>query len=322
MKKLLIAALLMTTLATPIAYAASFSDVSQTHPHFVAIADLSEAGILNGYPDGSFQPDRIVNRVEALKVILGGANVQVATETTENPFSDTPKEQWYSPFVAKAKELGIVNGNPDGSFAPDRQVKRAEFMKMLLETNRFKKDKWEGQQFYTDVPPESWYAPYLNYAGKSGLLIPDAKGNLLPERAVTRAEMAEILYLTRIILRGRDSSFLVNQAEKQMAQIEAYIAAKEIGSAKRASELAFDFTQQALSLLPDNNIVLSAAKIAKAYDLLIDAYIAGLQQQKDKARELAELAKVKATEGWEANNDIQPVAKHIKDRADEIISQL
>jgi hypothetical protein len=299
-----------------------FTDLGRSHTSYVAIKHLSESDILKGYADGSFKPNKLVNRAEALKIILSSSNVESPSENLPERFSDVPTDQWFAPFVTRAAELGIVNGNPDGSFTPAANVKRAAFMKMLLETNRFKKNNWEAQQIYADVPQEAWYNAYMNYAGKAGLIIKSADNMLYPDKELSRAEVAEIIYLMRLILNGKQTQFLVSQAEAHMAQIETYISTKQISSAKRASELGYDLTQQALSNTPDNPIVLGAAKIAKAYDLLVDAYIAGLKKDNDQARTLAEQTKVKATEAWEANNDTQPIAKHLKDRADEILSQL
>lgn len=303
-------------------HAADFSDISKGHPNAVAISHLSDSGLIKGYSDGTFQPDKLVNRAEALKLILESAGVNVENIEDESPFYDVQKEQWFGNYVIQAQKLGIVSGNPDGSFSPSSNVKRAAFMKMLLETNRFKKEKWADQQFYNDIALDQWYAAYMNYAGKSGLIIADSKNNLLPDKDITRGEVAEILYLMKIILNGKNTQLLVSQAEAQMAQIEIYIGEKKIMNAKRSAELANDMSQQALRNLPNDNLVLSAAKIAKSYQLLVDAFIAGIQKQNDSARELAEMAKVKATEGWEANNDIQPIAKHLKTRADEILAQL
>lgn len=306
----------------PSAQAAGFKDVPATHPHVVAISHLSEVGLIKGYEDGTFQPEKTVNRAEALKLILESAGVQFEEKLETGPFKDVAADQWFAKYVSQAKKLAIVNGNPDGTFTPAANVKRAAFLKMLLETNRFKKDKWADEQYFKDVGKNEWYAAYMNYAGKSGLLTADANGNLSPDKDLSRGEVAEILYLMKIILKGKDTQFLISQSEAQMAQIEMYIGAKKIANAKRAAELGNDLSQQALKNRPDDKIVLAAAKIAKAYQLLVDAYIAGLQKKNDQAKELAEQAKTKATEAWEANNDIQTIAKHIKTRADEIIAQL
>ena len=107
-----------------------------------------------------------------------------------------------------------------------------------------------------------------------------------------------------------------------MAQIEVYIAANKVNNAKNSSELAVDLTQQALKNMPDNNVVLGAAKLARAYDLLVQSFIYGIQKKNTEAADFANQAIAKATEAWEANNATQPIARHIKDRAREILAQV
>ncbi|MGE3278920.1 MAG: S-layer homology domain-containing protein [Candidatus Altimarinota bacterium] len=304
------------------AHAEGFSDVPATHQNYRAVKYLTENGVLKGYEDGTFKPEKTVNRAEAIKIILEGTGIKSIPSPEESPFTDVPVDQWFAPYVAEAKRLSIVSGNPDGSFAPSSNVQKAAFIKMLLETNKFKKEKWGGQQFYNDVGQNEWYNPYMNYAGKSGLILPDEKNNLSPDKNLTRSEVAEIMYLMRVILNGKDTQFLLTEAEFQMAQIETYIGAKNIMLAKRSAELSYDFTQQALKNMPENNVVLGAAKLGKAYQLVVDAFIAGIKKDHRTAMKYAEEAKVKATEAWEANNDLQPIAKHLKTRADEILAQL
>ena len=93
-------------------------------------------------------------------------------------------------------------------------------------------------------------------------------------------------------------------------------------SAKRASELAVDLTQQAYKNMPENNVVVGAAKLARAYDMLVDSFILGIQKKNVEAADMANQAIAKATEAWNANNATQPIAKHIKDRAREILAQV
>lgn len=324
MKKIFstLTALTILMTMTPIVYAKEFPDIQKTHLNFIAINYLSNEGILKGYEDGTFKPDKLVNRVEALKVILEEATVKLGEDTSGANFKDTDPTQWYGKYLATAKVLGIVNGNPDGTFTPNANVKRAAFLKMLLETNHFKKDQWAGSQMFSDVGKDEWYAAYMNYAGKSGLIVPDAKNNLYPDRELSRAEVAEILYLMRIILRGKDIQFLLSQSEAQMGQIELYVGAKNVAAAKRAAELAVDMTQQALRLQPANNVVLGAAKLARAYQYLVDAFIAGILKKPEDAKSLANQAIAKADEAIAANKDITSIAEHIKERAKEILGQL
>ena len=303
-------------------FAKEFSDVPREHASTVAISTLSEEGVISGRPDGSYGPEEVVNRAAALKLILIGAGISLEENISESGFSDVPLDQWYVPYVVTAARIGVVNGNPDGSFTPAAPVKRAAFMKMLLEANRFKSDKWQSTSLYKDVPADAWYAAYMNYAGQSGLISPDQQGNLYPDSDLTRAEVADIMYLLRIILKGNDAQYLLSQSEQQMAQIEVYVGKNMIPQAKRAAELAVDMTQQAMKNVPENNVVLGAAKIAKAYSLLVEGFIAGIQKDSEQARSLLEQSKIKAGEAYDVNPDTQPIGKHVKTRVDEIIGQL
>ncbi len=304
-------------------FAKQFPDVPNTHSNYVAINFLSDQDVLKGYPDGQFMPEKLVNRAEALKIIFAGTKAKIDPGIAkDNLFKDVKSNDWFAEFVAHAKSKGIVGGNPDGTFAPGRDVSRAEFVKMLLMTAGFKEDSWKGQEHFADVPKDAWFNPYLNYAGKAGLIAKDENNNLNPAKNLSRGEVAEILYLILVIMNGKDTQFLVDQSEAQMAQIELYVASSDVKSAKRASELAVDLTQQAYRNLPDNNVVLGAAKIAKGYDALVDAFIYALKKDYVKATELANLVITKADEAWQANNETQPIARHLKDRAREILAQI
>jgi hypothetical protein len=328
MKKTVLATILLLAFApsalavATTAEVTTFSDVPQTNDNYVAISYLSGEGIVKGYSDGTFKPDQLVNRAEALKIILEGTKAEIPATITETGFTDVNVADWFSEYVVAGKTLGIIGGNPDGTYAPGRDVARSEFVKILLNANGFKPEKWQGKQIYNDVPIDSWFTPYMNYAGQAGLLTADANSNLNPSKQLTRAEVAEIYYLMTVIRNGSDSQFLLNQAETQMAQIEIFIASQDPVSAKRASELSVDMTQQAYKNMPDNNIVLGAAKLARAYEYLVNSYISALQKQPQVAKDWANQAIAKATEAWEANNELQTICRHVKDRANEILTQV
>lgn len=301
---------------------AAFPDVPNTDPNYVAISFLEEQGVIGGYPDGTFKPGQQINRAESLKIILAGSGQEIPESVAASSFTDVAITDWFAPYVMGAQQIGIVGGNPDGTFAPGRNVNRAEYIKMVLEANQFKKDKWEGLNLYNDVADTDWFAAYMNYAGQAGLVIADSEGNLKPGEEINRGEVAEIMYIMKVILNGTNTQFLITQAEMQMVQIDVYIGANNPVSAKRAAELSVDMTQQAYKNLPEDNVVLGAAKLARAYEYLVNAYTAGISQSYTEAKEWADKAIAKADEAWEANNETQPLARHIKDKANEIISQI
>jgi len=298
-----------------------FSDVSRTHPNYVAITYMSDSGVINGYDDGTFKPANAINRAEVLKIILGGSNV-AADAPFEAAFPDVKEADWFAKYVIKAKTIGIVSGNSgDGTFTPARQVNMAEFLKMLLITNNVNVDSYVPDNPIPNIPEDAWFANYVNYSAALGIVNKDVNGEIDAARPMTRGEVISSMYLLNIIRNGSDTQFLLSRAEAEMAQIEIYIAANQVILAKAASDLAVDITQQAYSNLPDNNVVVGAAKIARSYDWLVDAFIYGVQNNFEEANKWANMAIDKSTEAWEANNATQPIAAHIKDRAREILAQ-
>ena len=299
-----------------------FSDVNRTHPNYTAITYLSQNGVIGGYQDSTFKPDNSINRAEVLKIILSGSGIE-ANEAFGGYFPDVGEGDWFAPYVMKARAMGFVKGNDaDGTFAPGRQVNMAEFLKMLLTANEIDVSAFEGKQVVPNIPTDAWYANYVNYAVALGIAPRDSSGNVDAARPLTRGEVCDMMYLLSIIQNGSDTQFLLTRAESEMAQIEVYIAANMVSNAKNASDLAVDLTQQAYKNMPTNNVVLGAAKIARAYDWLVDSFILGIQGQNEAAAQVANDAIDKATEAWEANNATQPIAKHIKDRAREILEQV
>lgn len=82
-----------------------------------------------------FYPGRPITRAEALKIFLLGSGLTIS-EVSEAPFPDTPLDAWFTPFVAFAKEKGIISGfkNPDTNtvlFKPSQTITRAEATKIL-----------------------------------------------------------------------------------------------------------------------------------------------------------------------------------------------
>ena len=299
-----------------------FSDVTRTHPYYTAITFLNEEGVIGGYADGTFKPEKTINRAEVLKIILGSIGT-TAQDAFKPYFPDVLESDWFAPYIIHAKEMGLVKGNElDGTFTPGRQVNLAEFLKMLLTANEIDLAPFKGKAAATNYSPDDWFSPYLNYAIAFGIVILDDQDRINPSEQLTRGDVVHMMYLLTLIRRGSDTQFLLGRAEADMAQIEVYIAANQVGDAKRSSELAVDLTQQALKNMPTNNVVLGAAKLARAYDYLVTSFIEGIQKNYSGAADFANQAIDKATEAWEANSATQPIAKHIKERAREILAQV
>ena len=135
-----------------------FRDVSRDDPYLRPIAWAAEQGIVGGYPDGTFQPERTVNRAEFLKIVLEAANV--APVARRSGFPDVDEDAWYGPYVRAGKAAGIIQGYPDGTFKPEQTVNVAEALKMAYFTLGIPTADARGE----------WYERYLRHAKENGVL--------------------------------------------------------------------------------------------------------------------------------------------------------
>ncbi len=180
-----------------------FSDVNENDDNFKAVAFLKNNEVINGYPDGSFRPGNPVSRVESLKFIYEGLNRDTVSGA-EPGFGDTDKNAWYSKYVASAAKDGIVKGYDGNVFRPANAVTRAEFIKMLLETANVNVSDVKRRQPYNDVKLNDWHFEYMAKAKDLNLLDSRAR-NIEPNEALTREEVAEILYKMIVAkVNGRD----------------------------------------------------------------------------------------------------------------------
>lgn len=148
-----------------------------------AVSVLTDIGAVSGNPDGSFAADRTLNRAEFTKIALLGAEVSVTDADASACFPDVPADAWFSRYVCRAKADGVIEGNPDGLFHPERAVNYAEATKILVEL--FDYDLPE--------PPENerwaWYRAYILAAEENGVALPSSTD---PAHELTRGQMARL----------------------------------------------------------------------------------------------------------------------------------
>ena len=159
-----------------IGFAEGFSDVDG-YLYKDSIVRLKEINVLNGYEDGSFKPFNSVNRAEMLKMIFVALD-EDAVDYEGGCFSDV-KEEWFAPYVCRAKDLGIVKGYADGSFKPGQQANMVETLKIVIEAFGFPLDDLKDG--------EDWYVPYMNFAHENNIF---SRYNYFPSRDSQRGEVA------------------------------------------------------------------------------------------------------------------------------------
>lgn len=200
MKKILLGAFL--TLSMMFSTAFAYPDVEASHWAAKEINELSEQGVLVGYPDGTFQPDELVTRAEFAAMAiraLGQEHAQVAQPVT---FTDIDQDFWAYDFIQKALFFDLVSAKDD-MFRPDDPVSRAAAI--MVATNALSdrdisisKAREILAKKYVDLNTLTEEA-IINY-GKAEifeLIVVQptaAEARIEANRAATRAECAVILY--------------------------------------------------------------------------------------------------------------------------------
>ena len=128
------AALIVRALELPASSdALSFADKNRVGtwavPH---IAAAVEAGLLGGYPDGTFRPGQAMTRAELTATIVRAAKLPVdpSAKLSFADAADIPK--WAVPYIAAANKAGLAGGVGGGRFAPNKEASRAEAVSMIL----------------------------------------------------------------------------------------------------------------------------------------------------------------------------------------------
>ena len=145
-----------------------FSDVSASAWYNNAVSTMVRAGVINGYPDGTFKPNAPITRAELATIAVRFFEVQ---KSDKNVFSDT-EGHWAVQFINAAAENNLITGYPDGTFLPNKNIIRAEFITVVNRIIERKPDKQhllpkEEMTNWDDNPEGTWYYEQIQEATNS-----------------------------------------------------------------------------------------------------------------------------------------------------------
>ena len=125
--------------------------------------------------------------VEASFIREGGQ-----TQTPQTTFADVPASAWYYNAVEYVYENGLMSGVSGGRFAPDDTLTRAMLVQTLYAMEG--KPQVSGGEDFSDVEEGDWYAAAVAWAAENGLVSGVGGDRFAPNDALTREQMALILY--------------------------------------------------------------------------------------------------------------------------------
>lgn len=178
--------IILTVLCPQLTVAAKeFPDVPTRHPNYEAVSELTGLGVISGYEDGTFQPEREITRTEFCALMARILGCVKETYNVRNvPFSDVKRDYWGIAFISFCYERNLINGMGDGRFAPAEKVTMAQAVKMAVCAIGK-----ESEAKRTSGP--QWYSGYMKVAEKYGLL---EGTDQLPDENAIRANVAQIVY--------------------------------------------------------------------------------------------------------------------------------
>ncbi len=107
-------------------------------------------------------------------------------------FTDVNANQWFYDAVMYAAERGIFKGYPDGSFAPDKAIARAEFVMVLANYSGEDFSAEESNKF-TDVSSSAWHYHAIAWAANRGIVNGKSETTFAPDDTITRQELCLML---------------------------------------------------------------------------------------------------------------------------------
>jgi hypothetical protein len=109
-----------------------FPDVKPDYWAQPFIQGLAEKKIVAGYPDGTFRPERAVNRDEFAAMIDKAFNRPPVREISSGAaYKDVPEGYWAAPAIEDAYEQGLMTGYPNGVFRPNQNVSKVDAIAAL-----------------------------------------------------------------------------------------------------------------------------------------------------------------------------------------------
>jgi len=156
----------------------SFADVQMNDWFNNAVSTMTNANVFTGMPDGTFQPQRAITRAEfavAMTRFFEGLPMEGA-----NMFPDV-EGHWAAREINAAARMGWVTGFPNGNFAPDQAITRAEaaalINRILGRLPRTTADLLPGMVTWPDnANVNAWYYLYIQEASNSNAFVMQADG--------------------------------------------------------------------------------------------------------------------------------------------------
>jgi len=164
------------------------------------IKGLVAKGYISGFPDGSFKPEDPITRAQYAAIIARAFDLPLKQLTVN--FVDVPQGFWAYPFIQKASQMGFISGFPDNSFRPNQNLTRVQAIVSLIGGVGLTGGTLDVLNYYFDRAQIPSYATEKVATATQRQIVVNypAVRQLNPNRDITRAEIAALVYQTLVVL--------------------------------------------------------------------------------------------------------------------------
>lgn len=242
-----------------------FIDLNSSNWAFVPIMELVNKGYMDGYEDGTFQPNKYVTRAEAASVIARSLGLPLESKFPLKAKDLSTSYPYYNE-IRKLAELGIIQNSE--YFRPEEPLSRAQIAKMIASAYEVEVDKVNKTSF-KDYPADFWAKDYIESLADVEIIKGTTETTFCPNNFVTRAQ------LSVLVTRGMEFQQQVRNYEIAYDYLSKhYISTKNT---------AIDWTNEVVALVNaerakagveplEQDIALNQLAIIKAQDMIQRGY--------------------------------------------------
>jgi hypothetical protein len=129
----------------------------------------------------------------AMAAVMTVTATLTASAAKVSDFTDVSPDDWYYPAVKYATEEGLFAGTTASTFSPGATMTRGMFVTVLGRKNGIDESQYLDNRF-DDVEQGDYYAPYVEWAARYGIVDGVSNYRFAPDSKITREQMATILY--------------------------------------------------------------------------------------------------------------------------------
>ncbi|MEH2047947.1 S-layer homology domain-containing protein [Nostoc sp.] len=182
--------------ASPSLAQTTFSDVSSNYWAAQFIQQLSQRGVIAGFPDGSFRPEEPVTRAQFAAMV--NKAFQKAQQRQPISFADVPSNYWASSAIGQAYTIGFLSGYPGNRFEPNQAIPREQVLVALANGLEYSAsgNPESTLQYFNDASNIASYARSpIAAATQKRIVVNYPNVNFLnPTATATRAQVAAFIY--------------------------------------------------------------------------------------------------------------------------------